>query len=77
MNNKIFFFKTKAKTLLELSKNLNQKFYRIITFTGFKKNNLLMKNGDINFWINSKNYNQIESIHNFWLLMMVDMIKKI
>lgn len=53
-----------------------KKFYRIITFTGFKKNNLLMKNGDINFWINSKTYNQIESIHNFWLLMMVDMIKK-
>ena len=27
MKNKIFFFKTKAKTLLELSKNLNKKFF--------------------------------------------------
>lgn len=54
-----------------------KKFYKTITFTGFKKNNLLSKSGDINFWINSKNYNHIESIHNCWLLMMVDMIKKI
>ena len=35
-----------------------------------------MKNGDLNLWTNTKNYNQVESIHNFWLLMMVDMIKK-
>ena len=27
MKNKIFSFKTKAKTLLELSKNLNKKFF--------------------------------------------------
>ena len=68
----------KSKNMLNaINAARKKKFNNIITFTGFKKNNLLMKNGDINFWINSKNYNQIESIHNFWLLMMVDMIKKI
>jgi len=52
-----------------------KKFNKIITLTGWDKNNLLKKKGDINFWVNSKNYNTIENIHQFWLLMLVDLIK--
>ena len=53
-----------------------KKFYKIITFTGFSKNNKLKKKGDVNFWINSKDYNVIESVHHLYLLMLVDMVKK-
>ena len=53
-----------------------RKFKKIITFTGFKKNNYLNKNGDINFWVDSNKYNIIENTHQFFLLMIVDMIKK-
>ena len=53
-----------------------KKFRKIITFTGFSKRNYLNKNGDINFWVDSKEYNVIENIHQFFLLMLVDMIKK-
>ncbi len=53
-----------------------KKFDKIITFTGFKKNNKLSKLGDINFWINSNDYNKVESAHNLYLLLIVDLIKK-
>ena len=54
-----------------------KKFNKVITLTGFNKNNPLKKIGDINLWINSKKYNIIESTHHMWLLMLVDMIKDI
>ena len=46
----------------------------IVTFTGMKENNELSTLGNINFWVNSKAYNHIENIHQFWLLTIVDMI---
>ena len=49
-------------------------FSKIITLTGHKKNNPVMKKGDINLWINSKAYNFIENIHQFWLLLLVDLL---
>ena len=53
-----------------------KRFKKIITLTGFNKNNNLKKIGDFNLWINSKNYNVIESTHHLWLLMIVDLMKK-
>ena len=51
-----------------------KKISKIITFTGHDKNNPLSKQGDINFWINSKAYNFIENTHQVWLLTIVDLI---
>ena len=53
-----------------------KRFKKIINLTGFNKNNNLKKIGDFNLWINSKNYNVIESTHHLWLLMIVDLMKK-
>jgi D-sedoheptulose 7-phosphate isomerase len=44
----------------------------LITFTGFSKNNPLNKLGNINFWVDSSSYNIVESIHQMWLLSVVD-----
>ena len=49
-------------------------FSKIITLSGFKKNNKLKQIGDINFWINSKNYNIIENSHQVLLLTLIDFI---
>ena len=46
----------------------------IITFTGNSKNNELIKQGDINFWVDSKAYNHIENVHQMLLLSLVDLI---
>tara|TARA_B100000965_G_C19461684_1_gene700017 strand:+ start:213 stop:755 length:543 start_codon:yes stop_codon:yes gene_type:complete len=48
---------------------------KLITFTGFKKNNTLSKIGRINLWINSKKYNFVENIHQLILLSIVDNLK--
>ena len=52
----------------------NKKISKIITFSGHKKNNPLSKQGDINFWVDSKAYNHIENIHQFLLLAVVDLV---
>ncbi|MBC8179682.1 SIS domain-containing protein [candidate division KSB1 bacterium] len=46
----------------------------VITFSGFKNDNPLRQMGDINLWIDSKSYNFVESIHQIWLLAIVDLI---
>ena len=47
---------------------------KIFTFTGFEKNNSLRNKGHINIWVDSKNYNYIENLHQFYLLAIVDLI---
>jgi D-sedoheptulose 7-phosphate isomerase len=46
----------------------------VITFTGFNNDNMLIKSGDINFWVDSRAYNIIEGIHQIWLLSICDLI---
>lgn len=65
-----------SKNHLKAANFLNKKKINFITFTGNNKNNLLIKknkNG-INFWIDSKSYNLIETFHQYILLMIVDLI---
>jgi len=47
---------------------------KIVTFSGFDKNNPLKKCGDLNFWVDSKAYDFVENIHQFWLLSVVNLI---
>ena len=51
-----------------------KRFSKIVTFSGFEKNNPLINCGNLNFWVNSKAYNMVENIHQFWLLTVVDLI---
>ena len=52
------------------------KFKNIFTFTGFNKKSLLSRISKNNIWINSKNYNQVENLHQICLLSIVDLFKK-
>jgi len=52
----------------------NKKILKIITLTGHDKDNPLSKLGDINFWVDSKAYNFVETTHQLWLLAIVDLI---
>jgi len=49
-------------------------FSKVITFSGMNRDNPLRKVGDINLWVESKAYNHIENLHQFWLLAIVDFI---
>ena len=46
----------------------------VITFSGFSPNNPLRDEGDLNFYIDSKEYNIVEMSHHMWLLALVDRI---
>ncbi len=48
----------------------------LLTLTGMAEDNPTKKtNKDgINFWVDSKAYNHIEMAHQFWLLLLVDML---
>ena len=66
----------KSANVINAAKLLKKKKVEMITLTGMKKDNPLKKlnrNG-INLWVDSKSYNQIEIIHHFLLLLIVDMI---
>ncbi len=49
-------------------------FSKVITLSGFDANNPLREMGDINLWVDSRAYNHVESIHQLWLLAVVDLI---
>ena len=48
----------------------------IITLSGFNKNNTLKKCGNVNLWVDSKEYNIVECVHNAWLVLVCDLIVK-
>lgn len=45
---------------------------RLITLSGFKKDNKLNQYGDVRFHVESNQYNIIEMVHHIWLLSIVD-----
>ena len=56
---------------IKQAKKMNLK---TVTFSGFSKNNNLRKLGDLNFWVDNKEYNIVEMTHHVWLLSAVDYI---
>ena len=65
-----------SKNIINGSKFAKKIGCKVITLTGFDKNNKLKKIGHINLWLESKNYNFIEMVHHTWLLSIVDLIAK-
>ena len=44
----------------------------LVTFSGFSEENKLKKLGNLNFWVNSENYNIVENAHQTWLLAAIE-----
>ena len=61
----------KSKNIINAAKMTKKMGINLITFSG-SKNNQLKKLGDLNFWTNSKHYNNIENSHQLWLLSIID-----
>jgi D-sedoheptulose 7-phosphate isomerase len=62
----------KSKNIINACVAAKKKGMKIITLSGFNKNNPLRRKGDINIWIDSKVYNMIENVHQIILLFIVD-----
>jgi D-sedoheptulose 7-phosphate isomerase len=63
-----------SPNIIKATKKAKKIGLKVITFSGFKKTNPLKKLGDINLSVDSKNYNQIENVHQIMLLSICDLI---
>ena len=66
----------KSKNMINAANFLKKRNNICVTFTGFGKKNKLSKLGDVNFIVDSKCYNYIENVHQYWLLTLVDICAK-
>ena len=66
----------RSPNVVNAAKRATEKGCKVITFSGFKEDNPLRSLGDVNFWVNNDKYNIVESVHNAWLVSVVDLIIK-
>ena len=65
-----------SKNIVNAAQYCKQKKINLITLSGFKKNNPLSQSGNINFHVESEEYNFIEMTHHIILLSIVDIFAK-
>jgi|TARA_B100002003_G_scaffold86535_1_gene80998 D-sedoheptulose 7-phosphate isomerase len=65
-----------SKNIVNAAQYCKQKKMNLITLSGFKKNNPLSQCGNINFHVESEEYNFIEMTHHIILLSIVDIFAK-
>jgi D-sedoheptulose 7-phosphate isomerase len=63
-----------SKNIVNAIETAKRQKASVVTFTGFKPDNLSKQLGDINVYVPSVKYGIVESIHNLILQQIVDMI---
>tara|TARA_Y100000748_G_scaffold292336_1_gene280710 strand:+ start:836 stop:1396 length:561 start_codon:yes stop_codon:yes gene_type:complete len=63
-----------SKNIVNAAKKAKELGIYVIGFSGFSCDNLLAKNSELSFWVDSKAYNIVENTHQIWLLMVCDLL---
>ena len=63
-----------SANIVNAAKKAKEMGLTVITFSGFASDNELRSCGDLNFYIDSEEYNIVEMSHHIWLLALVDRI---
>jgi phosphoheptose isomerase len=63
-----------SKNIINAAKVAKKLGLKLITLSGFSKRNQLQNKGAVNFYVDSNNYNIIESTHLIILLQIVENI---
>jgi D-sedoheptulose 7-phosphate isomerase len=63
-----------SENIVRAIKEASNSGIKVITFTGFCRENLVRQLGDVNFWLDSCAYNIVENMHQIWLLAICDLI---
>lgn len=63
-----------SKNILNACREAKAKEMKIITLSGFTKDNALRTKGDVNIWVNSRAFGYVELIHNLILHYINDAI---
>lgn len=61
-----------SENIINAAKKAKEMGLTVITLSGFGKDNPLKGLGALNLWVDSGEYNIIETIHQAWLLALVD-----
>ena len=61
-----------SKNIINGAKKAKERELPLVTLSGFSPRNQLRGMGDINLWVDSLSYNVVESVHQMWLLSIVD-----
>ena len=64
----------KSANIVNAAAKVRELGFPVVTFSGFASSNPLKSLGDINFWLDNKAYNIVESLHNIWICAVVDLI---
>jgi D-sedoheptulose 7-phosphate isomerase len=64
----------KSPNIVSAALAANDLGLKVVTFSGFEKNNPLSTVGDINLWVESRAYNIIEAVHGVWMFTVVDLL---
>tara|TARA_B100000767_G_C19571131_1_gene453261 strand:+ start:46 stop:621 length:576 start_codon:yes stop_codon:yes gene_type:complete len=64
----------KSPNILNAAKYTKKKKIQTITLSGMSEKNNLKKMGLVNFWVESKSYNIIETAHQFFIMAVIDLI---
>lgn len=64
----------RSQNVINAGKIAKERGMKLITFSGFQSDNPLRALGDLNFWVDNKEYNIVEMTHHIWLLAMIDRI---
>lgn len=64
----------KSPNILNAAKYAKKKQIQTITLSGMSERNNLKKFGLVNFWVDSKSYNIIETAHQFYMMAVIDLI---
>ena len=64
----------KSANIVNAARKARDLGFQVVTFNGFSNSNPLNTFGDINFWLDSKAYNIVESLHSIWICTVVDLI---
>ena len=65
-----------SKNIVNAIQVAQEKKLRIVTLSGFQKNNRIINRGIYNIYVPSSHYGMVESIHNLILQQIVDAIKQ-
>jgi D-sedoheptulose 7-phosphate isomerase len=63
-----------SENMLVAAKMAKKLKIKVVTLTGFASDNPLRKQGDLNLWSESNEYNIVEMTHHIWLLSAIDYI---
>jgi len=64
-----------SPNMIRAAETAKQIGLEVITLTGFDAGNPLRNTGgDLNLWIDNRLYNIVESVHQLWLLSVIDLI---